>query len=83
MSRIRIRFIEKFNFSGEKVPTVVEEEGASGMGSCGEVQPPAVVGEEELVCWGQVMMSQADGVIGGRCEDRPIVFQSDSTTGSF
>lgn len=29
------------------------------------------------------MMSQADGVIGGRCEDCPIVFQSDSKTGSF
>lgn len=53
MSRSRIRFIEKFNLSGEKVPTVVKEEGASGMGSCGEVQPPAVVGRKSLSVGGR------------------------------
>lgn len=43
------------------------------MGSCGGVQSPAVVREEELVGWWWLKVSRR-----GWCQDCPVVYQSDS-----
>ncbi len=47
----------------ERVVTVVGEEGASEVGSCGEAQAPAEVGEVKLVGWSWWMESR--GMVSG------------------